>query len=77
MQQSQRESDGGDTEEMAAAGGGAGGSSPSGTKTKKLKVAVIHPDLGIGKPPPFLLPVEPPDPRFPTCAVQFEAKISH
>lgn len=33
---------------MAAAGGGAGGSSPSGTKTKKLKVAVIHPDLGIG-----------------------------
>ncbi|KAK8449492.1 hypothetical protein SEVIR_7G229000v4 [Setaria viridis] len=35
-------------EEMAVAGGGVGGSSPSGTKTKKLKVAVIHPDLGIG-----------------------------
>jgi len=33
----------------AAAGGGAGGSSASGTR--KLKVAVIHPDLGIGKPP--------------------------
>jgi len=33
---------------MAAAGGGAGGSSPSGTRTRKLKVAVIHPDLGIG-----------------------------
>ncbi|KAK8450594.1 hypothetical protein SEVIR_6G056401v4 [Setaria viridis] len=33
---------------MAAAGGGAGVLSPSGTKTKKLKVAVIHPDLGIG-----------------------------
>ncbi|CAO2043502.1 unnamed protein product [Urochloa humidicola] len=33
---------------MAAAGGGAGGSSPSGAKTKRLKVAVIHPDLGIG-----------------------------
>nr|CAB3488078.1 unnamed protein product [Digitaria exilis] len=32
---------------MAAAGGD-GGSSPSGTKTKKLKIAVIHPDLGIG-----------------------------
>ncbi|CAL5015169.1 unnamed protein product [Urochloa decumbens] len=33
---------------MAAAGGGAGGSSSSGAKTKRLKVAVIHPDLGIG-----------------------------
>ncbi|PUZ48656.1 hypothetical protein GQ55_7G263300 [Panicum hallii var. hallii] len=33
---------------MAAVGGGAGGSSPSGTRTRKLKVAVIHPDLGIG-----------------------------
>ncbi|KAG2568362.1 alpha-1,3/1,6-mannosyltransferase ALG2-like isoform X2 [Panicum virgatum] len=33
---------------MAAAGGGAGGSSPSGTRQRKLKVAVIHPDLGIG-----------------------------
>ncbi|CAN6249927.1 unnamed protein product [Urochloa humidicola] len=33
---------------MAAAGGGAGGSSPSRAKTKRLKVAVIHPDLGIG-----------------------------
>ncbi|XP_025823257.1 alpha-1,3/1,6-mannosyltransferase ALG2 isoform X1 [Panicum hallii] len=33
---------------MAAVGGGAGGSSPSGTRSRKLKVAVIHPDLGIG-----------------------------
>jgi len=33
---------------MAAAGGGAGCSSPSGTRARKLKVAVIHPDLGIG-----------------------------
>ncbi|CAN6276749.1 unnamed protein product [Urochloa humidicola] len=33
---------------MAAAGGGAGGSSPSGAKAKGLKIAVIHPDLGIG-----------------------------
>ncbi|CAN6236073.1 unnamed protein product [Urochloa humidicola] len=33
---------------MAAAGGGAGGSSPSGAKAKRLKIAVIHPDLGIG-----------------------------
>ncbi|KAF8651752.1 hypothetical protein HU200_063268 [Digitaria exilis] len=32
-----------------AAAGGAGGSSPSGTKTKKLKIAVIHPDLGIDR----------------------------
>jgi len=35
-------------EEMAAAGGVAGESSA--TKTKRLRVAVIHPDLGIGTP---------------------------
>jgi alpha-1,3/alpha-1,6-mannosyltransferase len=37
-----------ESEKMAAAGEIAGES--SGTKTKRLKVAVIHPDLGIGTP---------------------------
>jgi hypothetical protein len=35
---------------MAAAGGEIAGAS-SGTRTKRLKIAVIHPDLGIGKSP--------------------------